>query len=67
MRRILAITAAVGTAAALVFAARSAAPVLSTGARPAAGAPQTADAALAPRFEPNLGQTDGQVRFLSRG
>jgi Beta-propeller repeat len=71
MRRILVITAAVGTAAALVFAAFRAAPDLSTGARPAtgppAGAPGTVEAALAPRFEPNLGQADGQVRFLSRG
>lgn len=71
MRRILAITAVVGTAAALVFAAFRAAPDLSTGARPAtgppAGAPGTVEAAPAPRFEPNLGQADGQVRFLSRG
>jgi len=63
MRRILAITAVVGTAAALVFAAFRAAPDLPTGVRPAvrppAGAPGTVEAALAPRFEPNLGQVDG--------
>jgi hypothetical protein len=71
MRRILTVTAVVGTAAALVFAAFRAAPDLPTGVRPAvrppAGAPGTVEAALAPRFEPNLGQVDGQVRFLSRG
>ena len=71
MRRILAITAVVGTAAALVFAAFRAAPDLSTAIRPAArppgGGPGTAEAALGPRFEPNLGQADRQVRFLSAG
>ena len=70
MRRILGITAVFGTAA-LVFAAFRAAPVLPTGARPAAtpaaGDPGAAAAALVPRFEPNLGQADRQVRFLSRG
>jgi hypothetical protein len=71
MRRILTITAVVGTAAALGLAALAVAPVLSGGARPAAtpagGPARAAGPALAPRFEPNLGQADRQVRFLSRG
>jgi hypothetical protein len=71
MRRILTITAVVGTAAALGLAALAVAPVLPTGTRPAApppaGADRAAAAALVPRFEPNLGQADRQVRFLSRG
>jgi hypothetical protein len=71
MRRILVITAVVGTAAALGLAALAVAPVLPTGTRPAAtpsaGAGRAAGPALAPRFEPNLGQADRQVRFLSRG
>jgi hypothetical protein len=35
--------------------------------RPAIGAAEDAYAALAPRFEPNVGQAGEQVRFLSRG
>jgi len=71
MRRILTITAVVGTAATLGLAALAVAPVLPSGtgpaARPSAAAAQGAGPALAPRFEPNLGQADRQVRFLSRG
>jgi hypothetical protein len=70
MRRILAITAVVGTAAALVLAALGAVPVPSGATRPArapaAGAGGAA-AALTPRFEPNVGQAGERVRFLSRG
>ena len=70
MRRILVITAVVGVAAVLVFAGVRAAPVVSgvnRAAAPAGGPGEGAGAALAPRFEPNLGQADEQVRFLSRG
>jgi hypothetical protein len=71
MRRILTITAVVAMAATLGLAALAVAPVLPTGAGPAARQPaaaaQGAGPALAPRFEPNLGQADRQVRFLSRG
>ena len=77
MRRVLAITSVVGVAAALVFAAVRAAPVGSTAARPGGAQPSSAAstataakdayAALPPRFEPNLGQADQRVRFLSRG
>ena len=70
MRRILAITAVVGVAAILVFARVRAVPVVSgvnRDAAPAGGPGERAGAALAPRFEPNVGQADEQVRFLSRG
>jgi Beta-propeller repeat len=70
MRRILVITAVVGVAAVLVFAGVRAAPVVSgvnRAAAPAGGPGERAGAALAPRFEPNVGQADEQVRFLSRG
>jgi Beta-propeller repeat len=71
MRRILAITAVVAVGAALAFAAVRAAPIRSIPARPDAMPPASAakDAfvALPLRFEPNVGQADEQVRFLSRG
>jgi hypothetical protein len=71
MRRILTITAVVGTAAALGLAALAVAPVPPTGdgpaTRPPAAAARAAGPAPTPRFEPNLGQADRQVRFLSRG
>jgi hypothetical protein len=71
MRRILTITAVVGTAAALGLAALAVAPVPPTGDGPAtpppAAAARAAGPAPTPRFEPNLGQADRQVRFLSRG
>jgi hypothetical protein len=67
MRRILTITAVVGTAAALGLAALTVAPVPPTGDGPATLPPAAAAPAPTPRFEPNLGQADRQVRFLSRG
>jgi hypothetical protein len=71
MRRILVITAVVGVAAILVFAGVRAVPVVSranrAAAAPAGGPGERAGAALAPRFEPSVGQADEQVRFLSRG
>jgi hypothetical protein len=71
MRRILAITAAVGVGAVLVLAAVRAAPIRSTpahrGAMPPASAAKDAYVALPLRFEPNVGQADERVTFLSRG
>jgi hypothetical protein len=71
MRRILAITAAVGVGTALVLAAVRAAPVRSIpahrGATPPTSAAKDASVALPLRFEPNVGQADDGVRFLSRG
>jgi Beta-propeller repeat len=71
MRRILAITAVVAVGAALVLAAVPAAPVRSIpahpGATPSASAAKDADVALPLRFEPNVGQADERVTFLSRG
>jgi hypothetical protein len=71
MRRILAITAVVAVGAALALAAVSAAPVRSIlahrGATPPANAAKDAHVALPLRFEPNVGQADEQVTFLSRG
>jgi hypothetical protein len=71
MRRMLAITAVVGVGAALVLAAVRALPIRSVPARPGATPPASAakDAyvALPLRFEPNVGQADERVTFLSRG
>jgi hypothetical protein len=71
MRRILAITAVVGLGAALVLTAVRAAPVrlipAHPGARPPASAAKDAHVALPLRFEPNVGQADDRVVFLSRG
>jgi hypothetical protein len=71
MRRILAITAVFGVGAALVLAAVHAAPVRSIpahrGATPPASAAKDASVALPLRFEPNVGQADDGVTFLSRG
>jgi hypothetical protein len=71
MRRMLAITAVVGLGAALVLAGVRALPVRSvparSGATPPAGAAKDAYVALPLRFEPNVGQADERVTFLSRG
>jgi Beta-propeller repeat len=71
MRRILAITAVVAVGAALALAAVRAAPVRSIptyrGARPPASPAKDAYVGLPLRFEPNIGQADEQVTFLSRG
>jgi hypothetical protein len=71
MRRILAITAVVTVGAAFVLAAVRAAPVRSTpahrSATPPTSAARDAYAALPLRFEPNVGQADERVTFLSRG
>jgi beta-propeller repeat-containing protein len=71
MRRILAITAVVAVGAALALAAVRAAPVRSVPAHPVATPPASAakdaDVALPLRFEPNVGQADDRVTFLSRG
>jgi hypothetical protein len=71
MRRILAITAVVAVGAALALAAVRIAPVRSIsaprGATPPASAAKDAYVALPLRFEPNVGQADDGVTFLSRG
>jgi Beta-propeller repeat len=69
VRRVLAITSVLGVAAALVFAAVRAGPGGAKPSSPAstATAAEDAYAALPLRFEPNLGQADQRVRFLSRG
>jgi Beta-propeller repeat len=71
MRRILAITAVVALGAALALAAVRAGPVRSVpaprGATPPASAAKDAAVALPLRFEPNVGQADERVTFLSRG
>jgi Beta-propeller repeat len=71
MRRILAITAVVAVGAALALAAVRAAPVRSIpthrGAQPPASPAKDAYVGLPLRFEPNVGQADEQVTFLSRG
>ena len=71
MRRILAITAVVAVGAALVLAAVRAAPVrlipAHRDATPPASAAKDAYVALPLRFEPNVGQADDGVMFLSQG
>jgi hypothetical protein len=71
MRRMLAITAVVGMGAALVLAGVRALPVrlvpARSGATPPASAAKDAYVALPLRFEPNVGQADERVTFLSRG
>jgi hypothetical protein len=71
MRRILAITAVVAVGAALALAAVRAAPVRSIpthrGAQPPASPAKDAYVGLPLRFEPNVGQADERVTFLSRG
>jgi hypothetical protein len=66
----LAITAVVGMGAALVLAGVRALPVRSvparSGATPPAGAAKDPHVALPLRFEPNVGQADERVTFLSR-
>ena len=71
MRRILAFTSVVAVGAALALAAVRAAPVRSIpthrGAQPPASPAKDAYVGLPLRFEPNVGQADEQVTFLSRG
>jgi Beta-propeller repeat len=71
MQRGLLIAAVVGVAAVLVFAGLRAVSIGSGVNRAAAGEAgdprEGVGAALAPRFEPNVGQANEQVRFLSRG
>jgi Beta-propeller repeat len=71
VRRILAITAVVAVGAALALAAVRIAPVRSIpaprGATSPASPAKDAYVALPLRFEPNVGQADDGVTFLSRG